>query len=134
MNINLPSESTVKAVSYAAIALAGVYYIMRFSDFHAAGRETLKPITDKLFSLYQDLKGYDGVEATSAYVVLRPRDFSRGSMAEQAKLAALGMHPRNGEILTAVLDASDRPKFEYAAYLNAGKTIVIDINLTVNVL
>ena len=124
--MKLPQESTVKAVAYAAIALAGIYYVKRFGDFQKAGSELLKPVADGLGKVWANLAHDAPVQLTQAGLILRQKDFDGAYMMKPLQFQALStMHPDNPTILQMVLGAGNTLREPYRSMLTYNEMILV---------
>lgn len=120
MKLPTIDAGAVKAVSYAVIALAGLYYVSRLGAAHQAGSDALKPVANALSNAWSKLTQGPGVQGSYAYVVLKPRDFINGYLSNQSRDALTSMHPANGSLLARVINPAGMLKDEYQPLLLAG--------------
>lgn len=122
MEIKLPEvdAKTVKAVAYAAIALAGIYYISQFSKFRQAGADLLKPVSDGLGSLISKVTSGPGAQGSFAFITLKGKDFENGYLKAQSRYAMEQMHPGNASLLAQVVNPAGQIKQQYAHLLLGG--------------
>jgi hypothetical protein len=122
MEIKLPDidAGAVKAVAYAAIALAGIYYISKFGKFQQAGANLLKPVSDGLGSLISKITNGPGVQGSFAFITLKDKDFQNGYLKAQSRYALEQMHPGNASLLAQVINPAGQIKQQYAPLLLGG--------------
>ncbi len=125
--MKMPSESTIKAVSYAAVALAGVYYLFRFTAFQNAGQQMLKPVAEGISGIFDAVRfAGERVESTQSGVILRLKDFSNGVISQSWYESQSALHPGNPAILQMSFTAGGRLKEPYWSLLQQNGLILID--------
>lgn len=111
----------VKAVSYAVLALAGVYYLSRAGAVHKAGSELLKPAVDGLGNIIAKIRfAGTGVQYTRAGFYLNSKYIDNSMAIKPSWRSAIEQaHPGNAALFAAITNPLGQLKAQYFSLIDA---------------